>query len=264
MITYFHLEQSGGRCADIQRQNAKDQRVAGSRCTESQSGESCRPQVQGKRVLRSARHSSGKIRNVAMRSHRKIFSDRCGERIWHLKAYILPNHGKLRREGIDWFSAQKTWSPWPQQIEPGDIGFSQQERRAWPTDACAAPRIFDSASIRPGRSSEVDRTRVMWKKNSTLNSIITLGSLIESDAVLAAYETMRRSAFGEVLLPESRNGLCLFIRQGMWRWARDFASTEIHQTNSKAYQRSVNEHNESPLIHAFASMVLHCDNRSNL
>lgn len=34
------------------------------------------------------------------------------------------------------------------------------------------------------------------------------------------YETLRTAAHGEALTFESRNGLALFLRRGMWGWAR--------------------------------------------
>lgn len=34
------------------------------------------------------------------------------------------------------------------------------------------------------------------------------------------YETLRSAALGEVLPLEARSGLALFLRRGMWGWAR--------------------------------------------
>jgi hypothetical protein len=34
------------------------------------------------------------------------------------------------------------------------------------------------------------------------------------------YETLRWAALGEPLAPESRRGLVLFLRRGMWGWVR--------------------------------------------
>jgi hypothetical protein len=45
-----------------------------------------------------------------------------------------------------------------------------------------------------------------------------------ADARLAAqYEILRRAALGEPLPPEARHGLTLFLRRGLWGWARALA-----------------------------------------
>jgi len=42
----------------------------------------------------------------------------------------------------------------------------------------------------------------------------------EPSLVVTHYETLRRAALGDVLPPEARAGLTLFLRRGMWGWAR--------------------------------------------
>jgi hypothetical protein len=46
------------------------------------------------------------------------------------------------------------------------------------------------------------------------------------DRVAAAsqYETLRLAALGEPVPPEYRSGLVLFLRRGMWSWARALAT----------------------------------------
>lgn len=41
-----------------------------------------------------------------------------------------------------------------------------------------------------------------------------------SSALQAQYETLRMAALGEPLPAEARSGLMLFLRRGMWGWAR--------------------------------------------
>lgn len=41
-----------------------------------------------------------------------------------------------------------------------------------------------------------------------------------STAIAARYEALRAAAFGDGLPPEARSGLTLFLRRGMWGWAR--------------------------------------------
>ena len=48
------------------------------------------------------------------------------------------------------------------------------------------------------------------------------GSAAISD-IAAQYEVLRGAALGHVLPPEARSGLALFLRRGMWGWARALA-----------------------------------------
>jgi hypothetical protein len=41
-----------------------------------------------------------------------------------------------------------------------------------------------------------------------------------STAMAARYEELRAAAFGDGLPPEARSGLTLFLRRGLWGWAR--------------------------------------------
>ena len=46
-----------------------------------------------------------------------------------------------------------------------------------------------------------------------------------STAMAARYEALRAAAFGDGLPPEARSGLTLFLRRGMWGWARALTVT---------------------------------------
>jgi hypothetical protein len=41
-----------------------------------------------------------------------------------------------------------------------------------------------------------------------------------SAAIVAHYETLRSAMLGEALPPDARSGLVIFLRHGMWEWAR--------------------------------------------
>jgi hypothetical protein len=47
---------------------------------------------------------------------------------------------------------------------------------------------------------------------------------VEGSGVVSQYETLRGSALGGALPPEGRAGLLLFLRRGMWGWARAAAT----------------------------------------
>ena len=41
-----------------------------------------------------------------------------------------------------------------------------------------------------------------------------------SVTIVAQYETLRSAMLGEALAPVARSGLIVFLRHGMWEWAR--------------------------------------------
>ena len=47
--------------------------------------------------------------------------------------------------------------------------------------------------------------------------------------ILTQYETLRMAALGEALPPEARSGLMLFLRRGMWAWARKLAAPSTRE-----------------------------------
>ncbi len=47
--------------------------------------------------------------------------------------------------------------------------------------------------------------------------------------VVTQYETLRRAVLGDALPPEARAGLPLFLRRGMWGWARAVAAMSAPQ-----------------------------------
>jgi hypothetical protein len=45
-----------------------------------------------------------------------------------------------------------------------------------------------------------------------------------SSAIVTQYETLRSAMLGEVLPPDARSGLIVFLNRGMWGWARMLAA----------------------------------------
>ncbi len=41
-----------------------------------------------------------------------------------------------------------------------------------------------------------------------------------SSTIVSQYETLRSAMLGEALPPDARSGLIVFLRRGMWEWAR--------------------------------------------
>jgi hypothetical protein len=78
----------------------------------------------------------------------------------------------------------------------------------------------------------------------------------ELSIVVTKYETLRRAALGDAVPPEARAGLMLFLRRGMWGWARATTtmSTFEQPTDSSTSWKAPEEHRT--VIHLFAAMVI--------
>src|ERR1700738_870680 len=76
----------------------------------------------------------------------------------------------------------------------------------------------DSREIRSERAPQDDRASGRRKKNSAMTS--AKNNSPEPSNVMTQYETLRSAALGEALPPEARAGLMLFLRRGLWGWAR--------------------------------------------
>jgi hypothetical protein len=82
-------------------------------------------------------------------------------------------------------------------------------------------------------------------------------------SILAQYETLRMAALGEPLLPESRSGLGLFLRRGMWAWVRAVADARntVMQPTCSPGLTSIASHQRKSVLQIFAAMVLNTDYR---
>jgi hypothetical protein len=82
-------------------------------------------------------------------------------------------------------------------------------------------------------------------------------------SVTAQYETLRRAALGQALSPEARYGLMLFLRRGMWGWARAvaMASTSVSQPSCSPSLNWTASDEYKAVIHVFAAMAMNAENR---
>ena len=95
----------------------------------------------------------------------------------------------------------------------------------------------------------------MLGKNSAM--INPKGDPAERSTVVTQYETLRKAALGDALPVEARYGLMLFLRRGMWGWARAGASMSTCQppTGSGPSSRKAPEEYRT-VIHIFAAMAI--------
>ncbi len=78
-------------------------------------------------------------------------------------------------------------------------------------------------------------------------------------SVVAQYEPLRRAALGQPLPPEARFGLVLFLRRGMWGWARAMAMAAANVSQQRSGSQSLNRapgDESRALIHVFAAMAM--------
>jgi len=85
----------------------------------------------------------------------------------------------------------------------------------------------------------------------------------EPSTVAARYESLRMAALGEALPPEARSGLMLFLRRGMWGWARALAATSAPARPIRtSLSSSTTPQPSSAVVQLFAAMVMNANNRS--
>lgn len=85
----------------------------------------------------------------------------------------------------------------------------------------------------------------------------------ETSRITAQYETLRAAALGEALPPEARHGLIVFLRRGMWGWARALATVSVPvQSMCSQSSSSTTRWRSSAVVGLFAAMVMTSNKRS--
>jgi hypothetical protein len=90
------------------------------------------------------------------------------------------------------------------------------------------------------------------------------GSSEGSTSIVAQYETLRGAALGHALPPEARSGLMLFLRRGMWGWARAMTIPSANMSQQPSGPPALNcapSGESKTLIHIFAAMAMSANNR---
>jgi hypothetical protein len=75
------------------------------------------------------------------------------------------------------------------------------------------------------------------------------------------YEALRTAAIGDALTLEARRGLALFLRRGMWGWARAASAPTVSpRPTPVAVARSSADDEQRAIIHLFAAMAVRSTN----
>jgi hypothetical protein len=77
-----------------------------------------------------------------------------------------------------------------------------------------------------------------------------------ASALVARYETLRMAMLGGALPLEARSGLMLFLRRGMWSWARGLAVESVRPEPLPASRSAPSEPGErSAIVYVLAAMA---------
>ena len=77
------------------------------------------------------------------------------------------------------------------------------------------------------------------------------------------YESLRNAALGHALPTEARSGLLLFLRRGMWGWARVVAmpSANPPQPRHEVLLSFPTEEGSKAVVHIFAALAMNAEHQ---
>lgn len=260
ILSHPHL---GDRFGCQERQQALQGRGSLARGhVEFLTGKGHRPKVSGERVLRSARPSAGQVRDVASRLCRECSGDQRRRRIRSLQADVLSGQSKLQRCRDCRAGSEKTRPSRPPQAPGRGVDVSPKPSRSGRAHSSAAPLYLDSRSVRSGGAPEDDRASTGWKKNCNVIRGVTDNPGEPPVSIAARYETLRMAALSEPLPVEARSGLGLFLRRGMWGWARALTAAKgAAQPARSPFSSSAEPCQSRSIIQLFATMALKTNSR---
>lgn len=82
-----------------------------------------------------------------------------------------------------------------------------------------------------------------------------------ASTAVAHYETLRMAMLGEALPPEARCELMLFLRRGMWAWARALAIRSVREELARPRRPSPAEPvDRGTIVYVLAAMAMNASN----
>lgn len=223
-----------------------------------------RSEVPRGRVLRPTRHRPGQVRDVAPRPRGECIGDACRRRVRLLSADVLPSQCELRRGRDRGVGSQEARASRAPQDPWRGAGVPRAAAHSRPAGPSTRVGNTGSTGVRSRCASQDNRKGAGWKKNSEVRSDAAEKSVAvsrEPAPVESQYETLRMAALGEPMPPECRNGLVLFLRRGMWGWARSPAiAHKPEQPTRSSLSSSSTPDQRRGVIRVFASMALVSNN----
>ncbi len=259
-ITYLPRITSGANnVCEVRQQAIKDGDPYRRGDLEPGPRQGARSEVLRQRVLRSARCRAGQVRDVAPGFRRQGVGDGSCQRIRRFQADLLSGQGELRHGGDCRVGAVKTGPARPPQDRRRSPGISAREVGPRQTGARPGTGKAGPQRVRYQASSQNDRTRS--KKNTPVNDGAAPTS--SPPAITAQYEVLRGAALGGVLPLKARSGLMLFLRRGMWGWARtlsEAASTSRKQIYLPPVAQPAHDRQRA-VVHVLAAIALSIHDR---
>jgi hypothetical protein len=83
-----------------------------------------------------------------------------------------------------------------------------------------------------------------------------------SSDLLGRYEALRTAVLAEGLAPESRYGLALFLRRGMWGWMQASAAPMTFRPTALPSRGRTTSEEHQTVIHLFADLAMGSAKRS--
>lgn len=79
------------------------------------------------------------------------------------------------------------------------------------------------------------------------------------------YESLRNAALGHALPTEARSGLLLFLRRGMWGWARVAAMPDANppQPRREVSLSFPTEEGSREVVHIFAALAMNAEHQGS-
>ena len=179
---------------------------------------------------------------------RECLRNRCHRGIRRVEADLLSDQGQLRQGGIAGLVPRKRGPHGPHKLQGEALAFVEQQLVAGePVRARELAKLIRQKFDLDDPPQD-DRASGRRKKNSAMTSAKPTVRPSPSIAV-TQYETLRTAALGAALPPEARAGLLLFLRRGMWGWARAVAAMSTFEqpsgsrpSNWKAPEEHQNRH----------------------
>ena len=217
-------------------------------------GTGCRSEVPRGRVLRPTRHRPGEVRAAAPSPRRQRVGDGRRRGVRSVEADVLPDESEVRRGGGCGAGAQEARPSRAAQAPRRCIEFLSSPGCRRRADPSSRARDARSKRVRPRRTPQVDRAGAPRKKNSAVDPRSAEPLPAEDLALDDRYEALRAAALGGALPFDARAGLVVFLRHGMWAWARSVSRIVGRQPTDRRPAAQAPRHSES--IHILAAMAL--------
>ena len=174
------------------------------------------------------------------------------------EADVLPNQGQLRQSRHCWTGAAEARSARSPQAPGRGAGVRPAATRRGRARASARTGEAGSAGIRPRRPPQDDRASGRRKKNCAMSSANDNARSHPCVRQQRSTKLLRMAALGEALPPKARAGLLLFLRRGMWGWARALATMSAARQPVRALGHRTGRSRKSTraVIHILAAMAM--------